>query len=69
MGEHGRRRCTVERPEKVVVRALNRKGKEIEITGTGLLAIALCHEIDHLDGILYIDKMIDDVTDKQEENT
>ena len=63
------RRCTVERPEKVVVRALNRKGKEIEITGTGLLAIALCHEIDHLDGILYIDKMIDDVTDKQEENT
>jgi peptide deformylase len=62
------RRGTVERPEKVVVRALNRKGKEIEVTGTGLLAMALCHELDHLDGILYIDKMIEDVTDKQEEN-
>ncbi|MBR4236418.1 MAG: peptide deformylase [Clostridia bacterium] len=60
------RRGTVERPEKVVVRALNRKGREIELTGTGLLAMALCHEIDHLDGILYTDKMIEDVTDKEQ---
>lgn len=61
------RRCTVKRPARVVVRALNRKGREFTVEGTGLLAIALCHEIDHLDGVLYIDKMIEDVTDKQEE--
>ena len=56
-------RCgTVERPERVMVRAQNRRGEPIEITGEGFLAVALCHEIDHLDGILYIDKMIEDVT-------
>ncbi len=60
------RRCTVERPLKVKVKALNRRGKPIIVEGEGLLARALCHEIDHLDGILYIDKMIEDVTDKEE---
>ena len=56
-------RCgTVERPEKVAVRAQNRRGEPIEITGEGFLAVALCHEIDHLDGILYIDRMIEDVS-------
>ena len=56
-------RCgTVERPERVTVRAQNRRGEPIEITGEGFLAVALCHEIDHLDGILYIDKMIEDVS-------
>ncbi len=54
---------TVSRPEKVTVRALDRSGKEFELTGEGLLAIALCHEIDHLGGTLYIDKMIAEVTD------
>lgn len=44
-----------ERPMKVTVRALDRKGKSIEITGTDLLARAFCHELDHLDGKLYID--------------
>jgi peptide deformylase len=48
----------VMRPERVKVKALNRKGEAIEITGTGLLARALCHEIDHLDGILFIDKVV-----------
>lgn len=43
------------RPMHVTVRALNRKGESIEINGSGLLAKALCHEIDHLDGKLYID--------------
>ena len=62
------RRCTVERPQKVKVRYLNRKGKQCEIVGEGLLAMALCHEIDHLDGILYIDRMIEDVTNKEEES-
>lgn len=50
--------ATVSRPEKVMVRAQNRNGEEIEITGTGLLARALCHEIDHLSGTLYIDNAI-----------
>ena len=61
------RRCTVERPQKVKVRYMNRKSKLCEIEGEGLLAMALCHELDHLDGILYIDKMIEDVTNKEEE--
>lgn len=43
------------RPMKVTVRAMNRKGEIYEITGTELKARAFCHEIDHLDGILYID--------------
>lgn len=58
------RRCTVARPEKVRVHAQDRKGGHIEVEGDGLLARALCHEIDHLDGVLYIDKMIEDVTEK-----
>ena len=58
------RRATVKRPTRVVVRAKDRKGREIEVEGTGLLAVALCHEIDHLDGVLYVDKMIADVSDK-----
>ena len=62
-------RCgTVERPERVAVRAQNRRGEPIEITGEGFLAVALCHEIDHLDGVLYIDKMIEDVTDRYEQD-
>lgn len=44
-----------ERPMKVTVEALNREGKKVIYTGTGLLAKAFCHEIDHLDGILYAD--------------
>ncbi|MBR5986797.1 MAG: peptide deformylase [Clostridia bacterium] len=62
------KRGTVERPTKVVVNALNRKGKAIQVTGERLLAVALCHELDHLDGILYTDKMIEDVTDKEDKN-
>mgnify|MGYP000620538525 FL=1 len=48
----------IERPEKIKVRALNEKGKKIEITGKGLLAQALSHEIDHLNGDVFIDKII-----------
>lgn len=44
------------RPEQVEVRALNEKGNPVILKGTGLLARAFCHEIDHLDGILFIDK-------------
>lgn len=51
------RRGLVARPSKVSVKALDREGNERIIEGEGLLARCLCHEIDHLDGILYIDKM------------
>jgi len=46
----------VERPAKVTVRALNIAGETFEATGTELIARCFCHEIDHLDGVLYIDK-------------
>ncbi|MBQ7411987.1 MAG: peptide deformylase, partial [Clostridia bacterium] len=42
----------------VTARALNRYGEEIEISASGLLAKAICHELDHLDGIIYTDKVI-----------
>ncbi len=47
----------VERPMYVKVRAQDRNGNNIIVEGEGLKARALCHEIDHLDGILYIDKV------------
>ena len=47
----------VKRPNKVTVRAQDSRGNPMEITAEGFLARAFCHEIDHLDGILYIDKM------------
>lgn len=47
----------VERPEKIVIRAQDRNGKSFEITATGLLAVCICHENDHLNGILFIDKV------------
>ena len=43
----------VERPMKVTVRAFDRHGDEFEMTGEGLLARAFCHEIDHLNGIVF----------------
>ncbi|MCE5342713.1 MAG: peptide deformylase [Eubacteriales bacterium] len=48
---------SVTRAMKVVVKAQNAKGDPIEVIGEGFLARALCHEIDHLDGILYVDIM------------
>lgn len=49
------------RPMHVTVRAYNRKGEEFEVSGSGLLARAFCHEIDHLDGKLFIDEMIEEI--------
>ena len=63
------RRGYVVRPNRVTVRAQDRKGKSFEITGEGLLARALCHEIDHLDGVLYVDKMDHEIFDDDEEET
>lgn len=54
-GKYGK----VERPTEVTVRATDRDGNEYEITGEGLLARALCHEIDHLDGVVFVDKVIE----------
>ena len=48
----------IERPEKIKIRALNEKGEKIEITAKGLLAQAISHEIDHLNGEVFIDKII-----------
>lgn len=50
---------TVERPSYAKARALNEKGEQFEIEGEGLLAKAIFHEFDHLDGILYVDKAIE----------
>ena len=49
----------VVRPEKIVVRALDRDGVEHEYTGEGILARALAHEIDHLDGVLFVDRVVE----------
>ncbi|MCK9575860.1 MAG: peptide deformylase [Clostridia bacterium] len=47
----------VDRPKKVVVRAQDRNGIFYELTAYEMLARAICHEIDHLNGILFVDKM------------
>jgi len=47
----------VTRAQKVRVRALNLEGKKVEIEGEGLLSRALLHEIDHLNGVLFIDHL------------
>ncbi|MDF2880855.1 MAG: peptide deformylase [Clostridiaceae bacterium] len=46
----------VERPKKVIVQGLNEEGKIVEYSAEGLLCKAFCHEIDHLNGVIYIDK-------------
>ena len=46
------------RPEEIVAEALDENGKKIKIKAKGLLAQAICHEVDHLDGVLFIDNMI-----------
>ncbi|MGH4141051.1 peptide deformylase [Clostridium sp.] len=48
----------VNRPYKVKLKAINEIGKDVEIEAIGLLARAFCHEIDHLDGVLFIDKVV-----------
>ncbi len=47
---------TVERPEKVTVKAFDRNGKQFTVNAQGFMARAFCHEYDHLNGTLYIDK-------------
>ena len=54
-GFHGR----VERPYKITVKAFDRYGFPFVLTGEKYLARCICHEIDHLDGILFVDKSLD----------
>lgn len=54
----------VERPERIRVRAQDRNGEWFDLEAEGLLAICICHEYDHLDGILFIDKVVE-LTDEQ----
>src|SRR5687768_1253931 len=49
--------ATVARPKRVVVRGLNRELEEYTIEGTGLLARALQHEVDHLNACLFVDRL------------
>ena len=59
-GEYG----ITKRPKAVTVRAMNRYGEEFEVSGSDLLARAICHECDHLDGKLYTDVQIRKLTDE-----
>ena len=61
------RRALVKRPAKVTVRAQDCEGNTFEISGEGFLARAFCHELDHLDGILYVDKMEEEIFDEDDE--
>ena len=49
------------RPKHVTVRAMNRKGEIYEASGSDLLARAFCHEIDHLDGKLFVDDLVEEL--------
>lgn len=57
----------VKRPNYAKVKALNENMEEITVEGTELLARALCHEIDHLNGELYVDKVIGELHSNSEE--
>ena len=62
----GDRRGIVTRPSFVRIRALDRTGTLREYTGEGLLARAFCHELDHLDGVLFLDKMSREMGEEEE---
>ena len=55
---------TTRRPAAVTVRAMDRTGKEYEVRGEGLLCRAFCHEIDHLDGKLFVDVLAEPLENK-----
>jgi len=55
------------RPEKIVVEALGKSGEPLHIEAEGYLAVAMCHEIDHLDGILFTDREIVPTEEQKEE--
>ncbi len=60
----------VVRPQKVRIKAQNETGAYFELEGNDLLARAICHEIDHLNGVLFIDKIVpDSIVDNQNERS
>lgn len=59
------KRGNVKRPNKVTVEAADRNGNRFTYTGEGLMARCLCHEYDHLDGILYVDKAYEMTSDDE----
>jgi len=60
----------VKRPQRVVVEYLNRSGEKVRTEGTGIKAVCICHELDHLDGILFDEKVIEfvDLENNEKEN-
>lgn len=59
---------TVKRADEVTVRYYDREGEEIEVTAFGYLARAFQHEIDHLDGVLFVEKMIEQIPEAELED-
>jgi peptide deformylase len=47
----------VKRPQSVVVSGLNQSGERVTLEANGLMARAFCHEIDHLDGVMFVDRI------------
>ena len=62
------RHALVPRPEKVKVRALNEEMKPFTLEAEGLLARCICHENDHLDGVMYVDKATGPIEINSREN-
>ena len=62
------RRGMVERPSYIKLKALNRDGEEVIYEAYEADAVPFFHELDHLDGILYIDKLISDLEDENEDD-
>lgn len=52
------------RPKHVTVQAMNRNGEIYEVSGSDLLARAFCHEIDHLDGKLFVDNLVEELEEE-----
>ena len=53
----------VDRPEKLTIRAVDENGDSLQLSAEGLLAQCLSHELDHLDGIVFVDKITEFVTE------
>ncbi|MGC8651039.1 MAG: peptide deformylase [Minisyncoccia bacterium] len=58
----------VERPERIIVKAINQEGEKIKFKAFGLLSRVIQHEVDHLDGILFIDKAKNIIKTTEEKN-
>ena len=59
--------CRVKRPYEITVEYQDRYGKRQKLKTEGFVARACCHEIDHLDGILFVDRFYDDKVDAEDE--